>query len=298
MRMRILAGALFLLLAGCTVRLAVPPPAPPAVRVEGGGMYAPLYHAIHEVDLAVAFMRVAPHNFGGHREAAIRDSAAAAAELHVCLDVMQVGGVRYPAWVNAERHPMRRALLALEQARNHLQRAPHDFHGHRERALRLCNAAIRQLRIALEHEAVVVVPTVPVVVPVAPPPAPPVVRVEGVEVYAPLYHAVREVDLAVAFMRAASHNFGGHREAAIRDSAAAAAELHVCLDVMHAGEVRYPAWVNAERHPMRRAILALEEARSHLQRTPHDFYGHRERALLLCDAALRQLQEALAHERW
>lgn len=260
---------------------------PAVVRAESGEAYAPLHHAIHELEAAIVFMREAPHDFGGHREAALKDSAAAVAQLRVCLEVMHAGSVRIPAWENAERHPLRRAVLALEEARNHLQHAAHDFHGHRELALKFCDAAIRQLREALAHEVVVVGPRA----------LPVVIRVEAGETQAPLHHAIRELDLAVNFMREAPHNFGGHREAAIRDSEAAVGQLRECLEVMHAGSFKVPAWENPERHPMRRAIIALEEARNHLQHAGHDFYGHREQALKLCDAALRQLREALDRER-
>jgi len=259
---------------------------PMTARAAGGETHAPLHHAIHELEAAVVFMHAAPHDFGGHREAAIRDSEAAIAQLRVCLDVMHVGAVRIPAWENAERHPMRRAVIALEEARNHLQRAAHDFHGHRELALKLCDAALRQLHEALAHEVVVV-----------PRPAPAVVRVEVAETQAPLHHAIHELELAVVFMRAEPHNFGGHKEAAIRDSEAAIGQLRECLEAVHAGSIRYPAWENPERHPMRRAMIALEEARHHLEHASHDYYGHREQALKLSDAAIRQLREALEHER-
>lgn len=52
-----------------------------------------------------------------------------------------------------ERHPeIRRAIMALEKAKDYMQHAAHDFGGHRERALQDCDAAIVQLREALRYD--------------------------------------------------------------------------------------------------------------------------------------------------
>lgn len=52
-----------------------------------------------------------------------------------------------------ERHPMiRRAIVALEEAKRDLQRADHDFGGHRKEALEECEKAIVQLRLALQYD--------------------------------------------------------------------------------------------------------------------------------------------------
>jgi len=52
-----------------------------------------------------------------------------------------------------ERHPeIRRALHALERAKNDLEHAAHDFGGHRAQALQLVNQAIDQLHQALQYD--------------------------------------------------------------------------------------------------------------------------------------------------
>jgi hypothetical protein len=52
-----------------------------------------------------------------------------------------------------ERHPeIRKAIAALERAKTDLQRANHDFGGHRAEALEACNKAIEQLRLALQYD--------------------------------------------------------------------------------------------------------------------------------------------------
>jgi hypothetical protein len=50
-----------------------------------------------------------------------------------------------------ERHPeIRAALDALHNAKEHLERAATDFHGHRVDAIRAIDEADRQLRICME----------------------------------------------------------------------------------------------------------------------------------------------------
>lgn len=55
--------------------------------------------------------------------------------------------------VRRERHPeIRKAIAALERAKTDLQRANHDFGGHRAEALEACNKAIEQLKLALQYD--------------------------------------------------------------------------------------------------------------------------------------------------
>ncbi|HLH55969.1 MAG TPA: hypothetical protein VKY92_20370 [Verrucomicrobiae bacterium] len=52
-----------------------------------------------------------------------------------------------------ERHPaIHKAILALEAARGDLQKANHDFGGHRKEALEECDKAIAQLKLALQYD--------------------------------------------------------------------------------------------------------------------------------------------------
>jgi len=53
----------------------------------------------------------------------------------------------------AEPHPeINRAIVALETAKFHLQRAAHDFGGHRVAAIAAIDRALRQLRLALQFD--------------------------------------------------------------------------------------------------------------------------------------------------
>ncbi len=52
-----------------------------------------------------------------------------------------------------ERHPaIRRAIRSLEEAKLALERADHDFGGHRKDALEECDKAIAQLKLALQYD--------------------------------------------------------------------------------------------------------------------------------------------------
>jgi len=55
---------------------------------------------------------------------------------------------------------------------------------------------------------------------------------------------------------------------------------------------------HGEHHPaIRRAIGALEAAKTDLQHASHDFGGHRAAALAECDKAIEQLREALKYDK-
>jgi hypothetical protein len=53
-----------------------------------------------------------------------------------------------------------------------------------------------------------------------------------------------------------------------------------------------------EPHPeIRKAITALERAKSDMQHASHDFGGHRVAALAACDKAIEQLRLALQYDK-
>ena len=70
----------------------------------------------------------------------------------VVLMVMGVIGTSRPANTEPqERHPrIRAAIDALRDANEYMRTAAHDFCGHRVEAMRDSDAALRQLRLALE----------------------------------------------------------------------------------------------------------------------------------------------------
>jgi len=70
----------------------------------------------------------------------------------VVLMVLGVIGTSRPANTEPqERHPrIRAAVDALRDAQEYMRTAAHDFCGHRVQALRDTDAAMRQLRLAME----------------------------------------------------------------------------------------------------------------------------------------------------
>jgi hypothetical protein len=53
-----------------------------------------------------------------------------------------------------------------------------------------------------------------------------------------------------------------------------------------------------EPHPeMQRALRSLENARVRLERSAHDFHGHRAKALALTDRAIEEVHKALRSDR-
>jgi hypothetical protein len=73
------------------------------------------------------------------------------------LTTAAMGGLTLVAGLSAaeaaERHPkIRQAIRALEQAKDDLQHADHDFGGHRVDAIKECDEAIRQLKLALQYD--------------------------------------------------------------------------------------------------------------------------------------------------
>jgi hypothetical protein len=73
------------------------------------------------------------------------------------LATAAMGGITLVAGLSAaeaaEPHPkIRAAIRALEQAKDEMQHASHDFGGHRADALKECDEAIRQLRLALQYD--------------------------------------------------------------------------------------------------------------------------------------------------
>jgi hypothetical protein len=53
----------------------------------------------------------------------------------------------------SHEHPrLVRAIKAIEGAIDYLQKAPHDFGGHRAEAVEACQNAIKQLKVAIQYD--------------------------------------------------------------------------------------------------------------------------------------------------
>ena len=114
-----------------------------------------------------------------------------------------------PGQVNAQiRHPaLHLALYELREARTELKNAAHDFGGHREKCLLAVDAAIKQIDLALKATNDNIKGF----------------KAPGADVYKKypnyphlhhLMHALREAQVE---LKNAKHDYGGHREQALKD---------------------------------------------------------------------------------
>jgi hypothetical protein len=117
-----------------------------------------------------------------------------------------------------------------------------------------------------------------------------------------LHHALFELKETRVELKEAKHDFGGHRESALKATDAAIVQIERAL---HAGGDPYkalkanPEWYKKfEHHPhIHRSIHELKEARVQLKEAKHDFGGHREKAIKDVDYAIEQLEVALKFAR-
>jgi uncharacterized protein (UPF0305 family) len=120
--------------------------------------------AISALERARREMQEAAHDFCGHKAEALEATDNALRQLRLALESDRADlrlyeaapsgfsfeNATYTAFAERERHPeIREAIRALERAKNDLQHAAHDFHGHREEALESVNRALNQLQAAL-----------------------------------------------------------------------------------------------------------------------------------------------------
>jgi hypothetical protein len=141
---RILAALLFLA-------------APVAVRADkdDGPKHPRMHHAIHELKEARVELREAAHDFGGHREKALKAVDVAIAQMELALkgagDPFKAVKVDAEVYKKYDHHPhIHHAIHELKEARVELKEAKHDFGGHREKALKDVDVAIEQLELALK----------------------------------------------------------------------------------------------------------------------------------------------------
>ncbi len=118
------------------------------------------------------------------------------------------------------KHPlMHRALWELRECRVELKEAGHDFGGHREKALIAVNGAIKQIDLALK----------------AVKDNPAAFKGHPAEIYKEypnhphVRHALHELHEAHKELKEAGHDFGGHREKALKDVNHAIEQLELAL---------------------------------------------------------------------
>jgi hypothetical protein len=130
---------------------------------------------------------------------------------------------------------------------------------------------------------------------------------QGAEPHPNITRAIHALEAARGDLQDAAHDYCGHRVAALGATNAALNQLGAAIACENrrgssAGQPidsdSEPAAAGAaggERHPLiRAAVNALRSARRDLQVAAHDYCGHRAEALEATNAALNQLQLALA----
>ena len=130
-------------------------------------------------------------------------------------------GVRATEPVHPHHH-LHHALWELRDAHKELKESKHDFGGHKEKALAAIHDAIKNLDLALKNvgDNTKGAPT----------------RGDLKEEYKKykhhphLHHAMHELKHAHHQLKEAKHDFGGHREAALRDIHIAEKQIRILLE--------------------------------------------------------------------
>jgi hypothetical protein len=85
---------------------------------------------------------------------------------------------------------------------------------------------------------------------------------------------------------------------ALAASSASASPMSAAAPQQTATPIKKATGARRERHPqIRKAIAALERAKTDMQHASHDFGGHRADALAACDKAIEQLKLALQYDK-
>jgi hypothetical protein len=133
-------------------------------------------------------------------------------------------GLLLPGSLQAQKsrpHPhIHHALYELREARAELKSAAHNFGGHRKAALKDVQAAINQLKKALEYSG----DRRPFKG------DPKADHYRKYRSYPHIRHAIVELKETVGELKAASHDYGGHRKQALIDTEAAIRQLRKCLE--------------------------------------------------------------------
>jgi hypothetical protein len=111
-----------------------------------------------------------------------------------------------------------------------------------------------------------------------------------------IHHALFELREARSELKAAGHNFGGHRREAIRDIDSAVGQLEKALKFSgdkrpFKGNPKAEVYKKYATYPhIRHAVVELKETVSELKAASHNYGGHRQRALDATRAAITQLE--------
>jgi hypothetical protein len=141
------------LAAGVVVVLSTPAPS----AASGEKPHPHIHIALYELRETRTELLEAKHDFGGHREKALKDVDAAIVQCEKALKYVDdkrpyKGDPKAEVYKKYAHHPhIHHALVELRAAVVELEEAKHDFGGHRKAAIVDCNAAIEQLHLCLKH---------------------------------------------------------------------------------------------------------------------------------------------------
>lgn len=125
---------------------------------------AQLREGLHVLQATKKMLQGADHDYGGHRVASIKAINAAEHQLSLALHSQHKRGAPgsktggkagrggQPEPQNISNLQLADAIVILERTRAVLERADHDYGGHRVAAVRDLGGAIRQLKTALRFE--------------------------------------------------------------------------------------------------------------------------------------------------
>jgi hypothetical protein len=124
-------------------------------RASAAPVHPAMHHALFELQEAKTELKEAAHDFGGHREKALSAVNAAIKQIEVALEAK---GDNYKGLKGREaalykeygQFPhIHHAVVELRKCRTELAEAKHDLGGHRERAIKDVDVAIKQLELCL-----------------------------------------------------------------------------------------------------------------------------------------------------
>ncbi len=166
-----------------------------------------LYHALAELRAAHQQLREDSHNFGGHKEAALRDMHEAIVQIDLMLH---------------HNYHLYHALWELRDARAELKESKRAWGERKEKSLAVMSNAIGHIELVLKNspEADRIEPT----------------RGDLSYIYATyanyphLHHCLHELREAERQLKESTRNYGGNREAAIREIHQSIVQLELLLD--------------------------------------------------------------------
>ncbi len=233
-----------------------------------------LRHALHEMRLAHKELKEAGHNFGGHKQKAMKDLDVAITEVQKCIDQLPSGSA-----AAGPKHPhLHHALYEMREADKELTKSTNDFGGHKA----VAQAALRDAIVETENALTA-----------AGDPYKDYQPAQGIYAgynnHPHLRHALHEMRLAHKELKEAGHNFGGHKQKAMKDLDVAITEVQKCIDQLPSGSA-----AAGPKHPhLHHALYEMREADKELTKSTNDFGGHKAVAQAALRDAIVETENAL-----